>query len=60
VFALARVMPGWLAALVVAGVVLLIAGVVAYLSWGRRVTSPLQLTRKTLKEDAQWAKERLA
>jgi cytochrome c biogenesis protein CcdA len=60
VFALARVIPDWLAALVVAGGLLIIAALVAYISWRRRVTSPLALTRKSLKEDMQWAKERLA
>jgi uncharacterized protein YciW len=44
----------------VAGGLLLIAAIVAYVSWQRRVTAPLALTRKTLKEDVQWAKERLA
>jgi Flp pilus assembly protein TadB len=60
VFALAHVMPAWVAALAVAGGLLLIAAIVAYVSWQRRVTAPLALTRKTLKEDVQWAKERLA
>jgi uncharacterized membrane protein YqjE len=60
VFALTAWMPGWLAALAVAVVMLLIGAVVGYLGWRRRVTSPLALTRKTLKEDVQWAKERLA
>ena len=60
VFALTGVMPGWLAALVVAGGMLVIGAIVGYLSWGKRVTNPLALTRKTLKDDAQWAKERLA
>jgi hypothetical protein len=60
VFALAHVMAAWVAALAVAGGLLLIAAIVAYVSWQRRVTAPLALTRKTLKEDVQWAKERLA
>jgi hypothetical protein len=60
VFALAQVMPAWLAALVMAGGLLVIAAVVAYISWQRRVTTPLALTRKSLREDMQWAKERLA
>lgn len=59
VFALARVMPAWLAALGVAGGLLVVAAIVAYLSWQWRVTTPLALTRKTLKEDMQWARERL-
>lgn len=60
VLALATRMPGWLAAVGVAVVMLLIGAVVGYFGWRRRVTSPLALTRKTLKEDVQWAKERLA
>jgi cytochrome c biogenesis protein CcdA len=59
VFALARVMSDWLAALAVAGGLIIIAGLVASISWQRRVTTPLALTRKTLREDVQWAKERL-
>jgi hypothetical protein len=60
VFGLATRMPGWLAALIVGGVLLAIGAIVGYVSWTRRVTTPLALTRKTLKEDLQWAKERLA
>jgi hypothetical protein len=58
VFALALVMPGWLAGLIVTGVVLATAGVVAGLGWRRRVRNPLQRTRKHLKEDVRWMKER--
>jgi len=60
VFALAMKMPGWVAALVVGGVVLLVAAVLGSIGWSRRVTNPLAMTRKTLKEDVQWAKERVA
>jgi hypothetical protein len=60
VFALATYVPAWLAALLLGGALLLIGGIVGYLSWTRRVTKPLAVTRKTLKEDVQWAKERLA
>jgi hypothetical protein len=60
VFGLATRMPGWLAALIVGGVLLAIGAIVGYVSWTRRVTTPLALTRKTLKEALQWAKERLA
>ena len=38
----------------------IVAGILGYVSWARRVRSPLAATRRTLKEDAQWAKERLA
>jgi hypothetical protein len=60
VLALAAYIPGWLAALLIGGVLVVAAGILGYASWTRRVTSPLAATRKTLKEDAQSAKERLA
>src|SRR5262245_32547458 len=60
VFALAAYMPAWLAAVLIGIVLVVIAGILGYVSWSRRVTSPLSTTWKTLKEDALWAKERLA
>lgn len=60
VLALALVIPGWLAALVVGGLILIIAATVGYIGWRRAVTRPLPLTRQTLKEDMQWVKDRLA
>jgi apolipoprotein N-acyltransferase len=60
VLALAAYIPGWLVALLIGGVLVIAAGILGYASWTRRVKSPLATTRKTLKEDAQWAKERLA
>jgi hypothetical protein len=60
VLALAAYLPGWLVALLIGGVLVVAAGILGYASWTRRVKSPLAITRKTLKEDAQWAKERLA
>jgi hypothetical protein len=60
VFALAHVLPGWVAALIVAGVVLAAGGISAWMGWGKRVTHPLERTQKTLKEDVRWAKERMA
>jgi uncharacterized membrane protein YqjE len=60
VFALAAYISAWLAAVLIGIVLVVIAGILGYVSWSRRVTSPLSATRKTLKEDAQWAKERLA
>ena len=60
VLALATYIPAWLAALLLGGALVLIGGIVGYVSWTRRVTKPLAVTRKTLKEDVQWAKERLA
>ena len=59
VFGLAIWIPGWLAALIVAGVMLALGAIIGYIAWTRRVM-PLRVTRRTLKEDVQWAKERLA
>jgi hypothetical protein len=60
VFALTAWMPGWLASLGVAVLLLAIGAVLGLIGWRRRVSSPLAVTRKTVKEDMQWAKERLA
>jgi hypothetical protein len=60
VLALAIIMPGWAAALVIAGVTLGIGAVMGYIGWRRMVTNPLRLTRQTLKEDMRWVKERVA
>lgn len=57
--ALGAVMPEWAAALLVAAAVLLVGTVTGWLGWSRRVRSPLEATRRSLKEDALWAKERL-
>ena len=60
VLALALVMPGWLAALILAGGVLLVGAVTGYLGWKQRPRSPLALTRKSLKEDWEWLKAQVA
>ena len=60
VFGLAHVIAAWLAAVLVGGVILVISAIVAYIGWQRRVTQPLAVTRRTLTEDMQWVKERLA
>jgi uncharacterized membrane protein YqjE len=60
VLALARKMPGWGAALVVAGFLVGVAVIAGLLGWQRRVRTPLERTRKTLEEDVRWAKERVA
>jgi hypothetical protein len=59
VLALSLVMPGWAAGLIVTAAVVAVAGMVAALGWSRRVRAPLERTRKHLKEDVQWMKERL-
>ena len=56
----ARAMPGWAAGLLVAGVVLCIGAAAGLIGWAKRVKAPLEKTRKTLKEDVRWAKERMA
>ncbi len=60
ILALALVLPGWAAALIVAGVFLAVAGVAFAIGWKRRVTAPLRRTRESIKEDVRWSKERLA
>jgi len=62
VFGLATVMPGWGAALVVAGAVALFGGIAAAFGWRhvKHVKHPLERTLRTLKEDARWMKERTA
>ena len=53
-------LPGWQAALIVTGFMLVVALVAALFGWNKRARSPLRRTRQTLKEDVQWTKERLA
>jgi hypothetical protein len=60
VFALAPYVAPWLAALVLGGALVAAGVVLGYVGWARRVVNPLALTRKTLREDLQWAKEHLA
>lgn len=60
ILALARVMPGWGAGLIVACAVLLISAVVAAVGWKYRVRAPLERTRQVLKGDLHWSKERYA
>lgn len=60
VFGLALVMPGWEAALIVGGGLLVIAGIAGAVGWSRRARSPLRRTRQTLKENLDWTKEKVA
>jgi Putative Actinobacterial Holin-X, holin superfamily III len=60
VAALSLYLPAWLAALLVGGLLLLCGGIIAWVAWTRRVTNVLAVTRRTLKDDVEWAKERLA
>lgn len=59
-FALAAVLPAWAAALLVAAPFLLAAAVAGGIGWARRVRQPLGMTRTSLKESLEWAKDRLA
>jgi uncharacterized membrane protein YqjE len=56
----AEILPGWAAALVVAAVVLAIGTAVGLWGWARRVKTPLDASRRSLKEDLRWAKEQIA
>jgi hypothetical protein len=58
--ALGNVMAEWAAALIVAAGVLAVGTIAGVVGWGKRVKNPLESTRRSLKEDALWAKERLA
>ena len=61
VFALAQsAMPGWAAALLVAACVLAVGTAAGLIGWALRAKQPFEMTRKTLKEDVQWAKQRMA
>ena len=62
VAALSLVLPTWAAALIVAVVLLIVAGVAALLGIGKikKATPPVpQQTIETLKEDAQWLKNQV-
>ena len=56
----AEIMRGWVAALLVALVVLLIGTVAGLLGWSRRVREPLPATRRSVEENVRWAKQRIA
>ena len=60
VFVLSRWMAPWAAALTVGGALLVAGAALGLLGWGRLVLAPLAVTRKTVTEDLQWVKERLA
>jgi hypothetical protein len=54
------ILPGWAAALVVAAVVLAVGTGAGAWGWARRVRTPLDTSRRSLKENVRWAKERIA
>ena len=59
-FALALVMPAWGAGLIVTGVVAAAVAIVAGLSWKRRARTPLATSRRELKQDVRFTRERFA
>jgi hypothetical protein len=60
VLALAQVLPAWAAGLIVSGFMAAVVAVVAGVSWSRRVRKPLQRSRRELRQDIRFTKERFA
>lgn len=59
-FALAAIVPGWAAALIVGAPFIVLGIVMGAIGWARRVTNPLEASRASLKEEIEWMKNRLA
>jgi hypothetical protein len=49
----------WLGALIVAGILFAIAGIVGVLGWSQRVQRPLGRTRRELNKELTWARTQL-
>jgi uncharacterized membrane protein YqjE len=60
VLALANTMEPWTASLIVGVVLLVIAGITMLSVRSKTKKAPLERTQRTVKEDVQWAKERIA
>ncbi len=56
----AGLLSGWLWAIIVAGVLLAIGTVAGLVGWGKRVRQPLEATRRSVRENVRWMKDRLA
>lgn len=56
----AEVVPGWAAALIVAGAVAIIGAIAGLWGWARRVRKPLDTTRRSIQENVRWAKGQVA
>jgi hypothetical protein len=56
----AEVVPGWAAALIVAGAVAIIGAIAGLWGWARRVRQPLDTTRRSIQENVRWAKGQVA
>jgi uncharacterized membrane protein YqjE len=59
VLALAQVMPGWAAGLIMTGLLFAAAGGSAALGWAKRVRKPLERTRREAQATLALAKERI-
>ena len=61
-FALAEagVVPGWAASLIVAAVVLAVGTAAGLWGWAKRVRTPLDATRSSVRQSLRWAKEQVA
>jgi hypothetical protein len=60
VLAQAQWMAGWMAGLLLSACTLFAAATIGLVSWRRHVSAPLERTRRTVKDDVQWSKEKLA
>lgn len=60
VLALAAIVPGWAAALIVGALFIVLGGVIGAIGWARRVRKPLEASRASLKEDLEWIRNRFA
>lgn len=58
ILGLSAVMQPWGAALIVGGVLLVIAIIAAAVGWAKRVRTPLERTIRTTKDDVRWVKEK--
>jgi len=59
ILALALVLPGWLAAVIVGVFFLVVGAFIALIGKSKLATKPLEKTRESLREDVLWARGRL-
>jgi len=60
ILAIAIVLPGWAAGLIVSGFLLLLSLLAALIGWGSRVKAPLVRTREVIRSDISMTKEGIA
>jgi uncharacterized membrane protein YqjE len=60
ILAIAIVLPGWAAGLIVSGFLLLMSLIAALIGWGSRVKAPLVRTREAIRSDISMTKEGFA